>query len=249
MLFTRFLIFPPLTPGLVSFASAGILGLLRQAADRPARAWIPPSRKWHGKARRLGRITARQVRRRRSHASRAPARWRSSDRAEGGQYRFLAGYGALSMPGVNAGRAGHGADRKRQAGATLFDRSEAKDELLALSLDELRAAPVCWRLRTRRGGGPSSETLQLATAIASAAAGMATESDAAATPSWWRLPRGVEAKAAAAGSAEPQNSGARAVLRFGAALRGRRAHHRRRRWAHHLREPAGGGYLDRMSRA
>ena len=47
----------------------------------------------------------------------------------------------------------------------------------------------------RRGGGPSSETLQLATAIASAAAGMATESDAAATPSWWRLPRGVEAKA------------------------------------------------------
>jgi PAS domain S-box-containing protein len=45
------------------------------------------------------------------------------------------------------------------------------------------------------GRRPSVETLQLATAIAAAAAGMAAETEAAEPQSWWRLPRGVEAKA------------------------------------------------------
>ena len=37
IMFTRFLIFPPLTPGLVSFASAGMLGLLRKLLVTSAR--------------------------------------------------------------------------------------------------------------------------------------------------------------------------------------------------------------------
>jgi two-component system phosphate regulon sensor histidine kinase PhoR len=196
LLFTRFLIFPPLTPGLVSFASAGILGLLRKLLITSRRldstiaemarggASAGPESSAEGAAESIAGLTGATA-----VAIFGPG--------EAGQYRFLAGYGALSMPGVNVGRpVTVQSERGRPVRFYLSSAAkEGENEMLVVPLGEPAETSGMLVIAHAPGRRPSSEKIQLATAIASAAAGMATETDAAATPSRWRLPRGVEAKA------------------------------------------------------
>ena len=159
LLFTRFLIFPPLTPGLVSFASAGILGLLRRSIVTSARLDSSIADLARGGSS-LGPDNG------------APAAAASIARLTGATSVNIFGRNETGQPRVLG----------------VYGQAAAKDESVTASagLLEITHAP---------GRRPSADALRLATAIAAAAAGMAGETDAAADNSWWRLPRGVEAKA------------------------------------------------------
>jgi PAS domain S-box-containing protein len=158
LLFTRFLVFPPLTPGLVSFASAGILGLLRRSLATSARL---------------------------DDSIAELARGGSSLGADNGAAAAAENIGQLTGATSVAILGRNDMGRSRVLG--VYGHAGEKDERVTVSsgLLEITHAP---------GRRPSADALRLATAIASAAAGMTADSDAL-DASWWRLPRGVEAKA------------------------------------------------------
>ena len=166
LMFTRLLIFPPLTPGMVAFTSAGILGLLRRSLVTSARldstiadlarggSLLDPDNSAAGAAESIARITGAVT-----VAIFGPS--------HAGQQHLLARYGDKDGEG-------------EKVTVPLGGKANSSGTLV------IAHAP---------GRRPSNEALRLATAIASAAAGMATEGDAAASAPWYRLPRGVEAKA------------------------------------------------------
>jgi PAS domain S-box-containing protein len=159
--FARFLIFPPLTPGLVSFASAGILGLLRRSLVTSARldftiaelarggSSLGPDNSAAGAAESIARLTG------------APGVTILGP-GEPGQTRVMAKYGA--------------------------EKSDRYENLT------VPLVPGTLIIGYVPGHRPSGDTLRLAAAIASAAAQTAGASVAGADPSWWRLPRGADAK-------------------------------------------------------
>jgi PAS domain S-box-containing protein len=182
---------------MVSFASAGILGLLRRSLvtsahldstiagmDQGETALAEGNGAAAGAAETIARLTdARAV------AIFTPG--------AAGKPRLAAGYGAVAEPGNPPGRAVTVRTGKGRAARFYLTQSAGEPEsheMLVTPLGDAANGAGTMVIAHDAGRKPSAETVQLAAAIAAGVAGMSAESDPALQP-WWRLPHGVEAKA------------------------------------------------------
>jgi hypothetical protein len=164
LLFTRFLVFPPLAPAMVSFVSAGILGLLRRSLVTSARldstiagmgqgetALAEGNGAAAGAAETIARLTdARAV------AIFAPG--------EAGKPRLAAGYGAVAEPGNPAGRAVTVRTGKGRAARFYLTQSAGEPEsheMLVTPLGDAANGAGTMVIAHDAGRKPSAETVQL----------------------------------------------------------------------------------------
>ena len=197
--FTRLLIFPPLAPAFVSFASAGMLGLLQRLLATSSRLdasiadvsrsgeVLAPSTPPSGAAESV------------AHLSGAAA-VAIFDAAGAGRYRFTGGFGAPLTPSLNSGRAvAIHSDRERPGRFFTFPKDrESQFELLKLPLPVSTGGPGLLVLAHVFDRPPSVETLRICATIAGSSSNPAVGHDEY-RPRWRLMPRGLEWKARALG--------------------------------------------------